>query len=277
MLQLVVKEKYLPPLAAKTRTLLSLSTLNKLENISMDFTIVIPTYHEVENIPELVKRISNVNFGNRAFEVLLVDDNSQDGTVELVNSLTKKYSWLQFILRDGKKSLSQSVITGFENARYPLIITMDADLSHPPEAIPTMLDLLAQPQVDIVIGSRYISGGSIDHKWPLRRKLASWLAAFIARLLLMSKTRDPLSGFIAIRKETLMSAGPLKSIGWKIGLEIMVKCHCKNIREIPIHFSQRRLGMSKLNLKISLEYLYHIIQLTYYKIFIFSSKRTYRT
>lgn len=232
----------------------------------MNFTIVVPTYREAENIPKLVKRIAKVDFGNSAFEVLLIDDDSRDGIVEVVNTLNKQYPWLKLITRHERKDLSQSVITGFKQARYPIIITLDADLSHPPEAIPTMLAILSQPNVDFVIGSRYIAGGSTDHTWPWIRKFASLLAAFIVRLLMISPAKDPLSGFIATRKSTFLTADTLKPIGWKIGLEIMVKSHCKNIREIPIHFSQRHLGTSKLNFKISCDYLHHVIRLLWYKI-----------
>ena len=207
--------------------------------VDNNFTIIIPTYEEAENIPELAKRISQVNFGGRCFEVILVDDNSADGTVDVVKHLSKQYPWLKLVVRQAKRDLSRSILDGFSHASYPILITMDADLSHPPEKIPEMLELLSQPGVDVVLGSRYLPGGSTDVKWPFTRKLISRLGALMANWLILSDVRDPLSGFLAIRQQTFMTGETLKPIGWKIGLEIMVKCHCKNIREVPIHFSDR--------------------------------------
>jgi dolichol-phosphate mannosyltransferase len=229
------------------------------------FTIIIPSYREAANLRELVERIAKVNFGDRQFEVLLIDDNSNDGIIDAVHTLSHDYPWLNILIRDGKRDLSQSVIKGFENARYPILITMDADLSHPPEKIPLLLEMLDQPNVDIVIGSRYIPGGSVDKKWPFLRKLSSRMAALLARAVLPQSIKDPLSGFLAVRKSTFEAGDPLEPIGWKIGLELMVKCRCKNVREIPIHFSLRRRGKSKLNFRISMAYFCHVGAIMKYK------------
>jgi dolichol-phosphate mannosyltransferase len=231
------------------------------------FSIIIPTYQEAKNLPGLAERIANVNFGNRDFEVILADDNSEDGTPQIVEKLSKKHPWLKLLTRHNKKrDLSESILDGFKAARYPILITMDADLSHPPEKIPEMLTILEDPKVDAVIGSRYIKGGSTDPTWPITRVLTSRFAALIARVLLFTRARDPLSGFLAIRQKTIQAGAPLKPIGWKVGLEIIIKCHCKNIREIPIHFSQRLHGSSKLNLRISADYLHHVARLMWHKI-----------
>lgn len=240
-----------------------------MDTKELDFSIIIPTYHEAQNIPKLAKQISQVNYGNRQFEVILVDDNSNDGTVDVVQELSQQYPWLKLIVRREKKCLSQSIITGYKSAKHPILITMDADLSHPPEKIPELLDAISNPKVDYVLGSRYIPGGSCDDIWPISRKLTSRLGALIANMLVLSNTRikDPLSGFSAIRKKTFQTADTLQPIGWKIGLEIMMKCHCKNIVEIPIHFSQRQQGYSKLNLKISFDFLRHVNKLFWYKVF----------
>jgi dolichol-phosphate mannosyltransferase len=230
------------------------------------FSIIIPTYREVDNLAALAKRLASVDFHAQSFEVLLMDDNSQDGSVELVNQLRVNYPWLRLIVRQGRRDLSQSIMDGFQMARYPIVLTMDADLSHPPEAIPAMLSVLENEVVDMVIGSRYMDGGSSDVKWPLHRRLISRAAALSASLLLLSKVYDPLSGFIAFRKSLLEKGDALSPIGWKLGLEIMIKCRCRQIREIPIHFSQRYRGSSKLNLKISFDYLRHLFHLGCYKL-----------
>lgn len=230
------------------------------------FSIVIPTYREAENLPELIERIAKVEFGDRPFEVLLVDDNSQDNTVECVERLRERFPWLRLLVRHAKRDLSQSIVEGFENALYPTLVTIDADLSHPPEKIPEMLQVLSEPAVEIVLGSRYVPGGSMDEIWPISRKIASRFAAWIARVLLAVNLKDPLSGFFAIRKSTLFAGDKLEIIGWKWGLEIMIKCRSKTIREVPIHFSQRKKGHSKLNFKIAMNYFLHVKRLAVYKI-----------
>lgn len=229
-------------------------------------SIIIPTYREVDNLEALAARLASVNFHDQPVEVLLMDDNSQDGSVELVNQLRHTYPWLRIVERHGKRDLSQSIIEGFQLARYPILITMDADLSHPPEVIPAMLAVLAHESIDMVIGSRYMNGGSSDTKWPVHRRFISRAASLPASLLLRTRVYDPLSGFIAFRKSLLESGDSLSPIGWKLGLEIMIKCRCRQIREIPIHFSQRYRGSSKLSLKISFDYLRHLFHLWRYQL-----------
>lgn len=235
--------------------------------VSSNFSIIVPAYREAKNIKDLAKKIAEVDFGQRKFEVLIIDDNSRDGTEEIVTKLSAAYPWLKLIVRKQKKDLSQSIIKGLESAQYPLLVTMDADLSHPPAEIPNMLALLEKSQIDMVIGSRYVRNGSVDKDWPFIRKITSKTAAFIAKAVLLKNVKDPLSGFLALRKTTFLTSAPLKPLGWKIGLELMVKCPCKNIREIPIYFAERKQGASKLNFKISLYYLLHVLRLLKYKLF----------
>ena len=127
-----------------------------------NFSLIIPTFREAGNIPELVKRVSQLFLNEHQFEMLIMDDDSQDGIKEIVKQLQKDHPWLQLITRLGPKSLSQSVIDGFKLAKYPLLVTMDADLSHPPEKIPALLAAFNDPTVDFVIGSRYVENGQID-------------------------------------------------------------------------------------------------------------------
>lgn len=232
-----------------------------------NFSVIIPTFREANNISELIERFANVKFNVDLFEVIIVDDDSDDGIVDVVHRLQKQFNWLKLIVRHGKKSLSEAVINGFENARYPILIVMDADLSHPPEKIPEMLNTLMNPDVDMVIGSRYIEGGSTDAVWPITRKIASKCAAILARLIIGKNIRDPLSGFIGIRKQRILNGSPLLPIGWKISLEMMIKCHCKVIKEIPIHFADRQQGSSKMSFRVFIHYLLHIKRLAFYKFF----------
>ncbi len=229
-------------------------------------SIIIPTFREAKNIPELIQRIVQVDFSPRSFEVILVDDNSQDGTREVVKILQGRYPWVHLLVRLGPKSLSAAAMEGFQKARYPLVLLMDADLSHPPEKIPEMLAQLSDPAVDFVIGSRYVCGGSAAELWPVTRRLTSRFAALLAQLLISRRVKDPLSGFFALRKRALARCDRLRPIGWKIGLELMLKCHCKNIKEVPIHFSERLHGKSKFNFRVASDYLRHVNRLLIYKL-----------
>lgn len=233
--------------------------------ITTAFSLVIPTYKEAKNIPELTKRIAAVDFAGRAFEVIMMDDNSEDGTKNIIADLQQVYPWLKLVTRTKDKGLSAAVIDGFTMARYPQLVCMDADLSHPPEKIPELLAALENDSADMVIGSRYIAGGSADGKWPIARKGISFVAAFAARSLLPINVQDPLSGFFAVKRDKCFSGGKLEAIGWKICLEIMIKANCKRIKEIPIHFSKRFEGYSKLNSKVIMSYLKQLRLLAAYK------------
>ncbi|EKD75670.1 MAG: Glycosyltransferase involved in cell wall biogenesis [uncultured bacterium] len=228
------------------------------------FSIIIPTYLEEKNIPLIMKKISEVDFNKRIFEVIIVDDNSPDNTKNMMNELQAQFSYLKFIIRTGSKSLSHAVIEGIDAAKNELLIVMDADLSHPPEKIPEMLILLERDDIDMVIGSRYVAGGCLKNLGK-HHKIISYFAIGLSKMVLPIKVKDPLSGFMGIRKTVYDRGKKLNPIGWKIGLEIMIKCGCKNIIEVPIEFSGRQQGRSKLNIKVCFDYLCHIIKLFFYQ------------
>jgi dolichol-phosphate mannosyltransferase len=140
---------------------------------------------------------------------------------------------------------------------------MDADLSHPPEILPRMIETLESDQVEFVIGSRYVKGGTTDGDWSLFRKLNSRMATLMARSF--CRASDPLSGYFALPREVFDRAEQLNPVGYKIGLELMVKCGCTRIAEIPIHFSDRRFGQSKLSLREQVKYLRHLKRLADFK------------
>jgi dolichol-phosphate mannosyltransferase len=228
----------------------------------MSVSLIVPTYQEVENLPILIERINRVKHQCQLeMELLIMDDDSDDGTEQYIAQLNQ--SWIRLIIRKENRGLSQAVIEGLNLAKHNVLIVMDADLSHPPEKIPEMLQTL-RAGADFVVGSRYIEGGSTEMGWGLFR----WLNSKIATLLAYPFTRikDPMSGFIALPR-TVFERGKsnLNPIGYKIGLELIVKCDCQNIHEIPLHFADRKHGQSKLSLKMQLQYLQHLRRLFIYR------------
>jgi dolichol-phosphate mannosyltransferase len=145
---------------------------------------------------------------------------------------------------------------------------MDADLSHPPEALPLLIKEIENPEIDFVIGSRYVSGAGTDASWGLFRWLNSKVATLLARPF--TRAQDPMSGFFGLKKSTFCRSKRLNPIGYKIGLELIVKCECRNVREIPIFFADRKLGQSKLNIREQFNYIKHLKRLADYKYGTFS-------
>lgn len=224
-------------------------------------SIIVPTYREAENIPHLLARIDGLRREyDITLEVLFMDDDSRDGSQEAVE--LSGYEWAQIIVRRGIRGLSPAVIDGFRAAQYSVLVCMDCDLSHPPEKIPQMvLELHAGHQ--FVIGSRYVPGGSTDDDWGFLRWLNSVLATLMARPL--TSIRDPMSGFFALRKKDFNTARELNPVGYKIALELIVKCGFENVGEVPIHFTDRVHGESKLTLKEQLKYIQHLRRLYLYR------------
>lgn len=238
-------------------------------NTIREFSVIIPTYREAKNIPLLVERIARLQFKINEFEILLVDDNSEDNTKEIVERLNVYHPWLKLIIRYDNRSWHESILQGIQAVKFPILIFMDADLSHPPEIIPQMLTLIAQEKMDMVIGSRYIKGGCINKTWPFYRRIISQLATLVIQPLLPYQIKDPLSGFIAIKKASYFLNGKLwNPIGTKLAIEIVVKSNIKNIIEIPIYFEERKFGESKLmSVKMAFNYAKQIYQLWNYKLF----------
>src|SRR5207247_2034186 len=166
------------------------------------------------------------------------------------------------LVRTANRGLSPAVLDGLRAARHDRLVVMDADLSHPPEKIPDLLAAL-EGGADFVIGSRYVPGGSTDAEWGLFRWLNSKLATLLARPLTSAK--PPMAGFFAWRRGTFEAGVDLNPIGYKIGLELIVKCRCRKIAEVPIHFADRKVGQSKLSFREQLRYLQHLRRLFIYQ------------
>ncbi len=228
---------------------------------SLSVSIIVPTYCEAANLPRLVERLVAMRESSGLdLDVIVVDDDSQDGTEELFNELA--HPWIRLVIRREDRGLSQSVLEGLSQASGDYVVVMDADLSHPPEAIPGMLARLEAGD-EFVIGSRYVPGGSTDAAWGVYRYLNSKVATWLARPF--TRAKDPMAGFFAFRRSALASAAPLNPIGYKIGLELIVKCGLRRIGEVPIHFADRTAGHSKLNFKEQLRYLQHVRRLFVWK------------
>jgi dolichol-phosphate mannosyltransferase len=228
-------------------------------------TVVLPTYREAENLLALVNRICKaMSHVSQPYEIIVVDDDSRDGTERVVKELSDGGCSIRMITRLGERDLSSAVLRGFSEATGETLICMDADLSHPPEAMPTMLQCLQEPGVELVLGSRYVPGSRTDEKWGLLRWIYSEIATTIARPF--TSIKDPMSGFFGIPRAIYDRAAFFNPIGYKIALELIVKCECSVIREIPIHFSQRRAGESKLSLIEQLKFLRHVSRLIRFKL-----------
>jgi dolichol-phosphate mannosyltransferase len=222
----------------------------------MRITIVLPTYNEAENLPNLVSALFLLPLD---LGVLVVDDNSPDGTGDIANNLAKQHPGnLNVLHRAGKLGLRSAYIEGFQKA-FELgagaVVQMDADFSHDPAVLPEMARRLATH--DVVIGSRYIEGGSLDDRWPAWRKALSAFGNFYARTILHSPLQDMTTGFRMWRREALqnMPLDRIRSNGYIFLVEMAYVAFLMGFRiaEVPIHFADRRWGKSKMSLKIQLE------------------------
>jgi dolichol-phosphate mannosyltransferase len=223
----------------------------------MNITIVIPTYNEAENLPKLVSALFSLPLPG--LNLLVVDDNSPDGTGALAESLALQAEGrLEVLHRAGKLGLGSAYITGFQHALKrgaQAVGQMDADFSHPIEKIPELANCL--DSYDFVLGSRYVPGGGLDKHWPLWRKGLSAWGNLYARTILGIPIRDVTGGFKLWRRETLyaMPLERVKSNGYVFQVEMNYiahrlgyKCH-----EVPIYFADRRWGKSKMNFRIQVE------------------------
>lgn len=196
-------------------------------------------------------------------EIVIVDDNSPDGTGRTADDLSKKYNnRINVIHRKGKEGLGSAVAEGLKHARGEIIGVMDADLSHPPEMIPKIVQPILDSESEFAIASRYLEKEKIE-KWPLNRKMISWAATILARPL--TNVSDPMSGFFFFKKN-IIDGIELSPIGYKIMLEIIVKGKYNTIREVPFTFRDRYKGESKLDWNEHFNYVRHLLKLYLYRI-----------
>jgi dolichol-phosphate mannosyltransferase len=188
------------------------------------------------------------------WELIVVDDGSPDGTADLAESYADKHP-VRVIRRPGKAGLASAVLAGFAQARGDVLVVMDADLSHPPEAVPRLVAAIGEG-ADLAVGSRYVSGGGTED-WPLKRRVVSRAACLMGNVLV--PIRDCTSGFFAIRKSALDGV-KLNPIGFKIGFEVMARARYKKFVEVPYVFRDRELGKSKFGRREILQYVVQLGQ-----------------
>lgn len=227
-------------------------------------SIVVPTYREADNLLLLAEAIDEALVGlGEKYELLFVDDDSRDGSEDICAELSERLP-VDIIIRKGERGLATAVIHGISLSAGDIIVVMDADLSHPPGAIPEMIQRLRSGESDFVLGSRYVSGGSIHENWSVFRKLNSIIASLLARPLCL--LQDPMSGFFAFRRADMPDVSLLAPIGYKIALEIFVKGEFRDSSEVPIHFAPREHGESKLSFVEQLRFIRHLGRLYAHKL-----------
>ena len=226
-------------------------------------SVVVPTFREAANIAPLTRRIfSTLRTAGIDGELILVDDDSRDGTEESVKTLADHHP-VRLVVRRGERGLSGAVLCGFQDSRFDRLLVLDADLQHPPERIPDLLACLDNPDCDFVLGTRYHAGGSVSGEWPAMRRLVSFLATLAARPL--APMSDPMSGFFALPRDVWLRADKLNPIGYKIALELYVKGRCRRPTEVPIQFGTRAAGTSKASLREGLRFFRHLWRLYWYR------------
>ena len=231
--------------------------------MSLEISVVTPTFREAENLPALIKRIAESLHG-RNYEIIVADDVSGDNTPEVCAELEAEYP-VRLLSRTTERGLSPAVIDGIAAAKGSVVVVMDADLSHPPEKIPELAAPLENKDADFVVGSRYVQGGALAGEWPWYRRLNSWGATQFAKPL--APLADPMSGFFALRREDMPPRERLSPIGYKIGLENAVKAGFSKQKflEVPIFFDERAHGESKLTLREQLNYIRHLRRLYHHR------------
>lgn len=238
------------PVSARGRTILA--------GEPAGVSVVTPTLRESECLPALAERVAAVlSASGLEWELIVADDDSRDGTEAVAAKLARSLPVRLHVRRGPRPDLSEAVLDGIGIARFDRVVVLDADLSHPPETIPLLLREL-RPGCDIAVGSRYAAGGGVTGPWSRYRNLNSRAATLLARPL--ARLSDPMSGFFAVDRRRLPCRERLHPLGFKIGLELIVRGRLR-AREVPISFGPRRHGRSKLNWRRQVEFLRHLHRL----------------
>lgn len=231
--------------------------------------IIIPTYNEADNIVNIINALQAIKYDGVEIEILVVDDNSTDGTANLVKGLGS--SRVHIIERPGKMGLGTAYIRGFKFAienNYDYVFEMDADFSHDPKSIPDFLDKINE--FDLIIGSRYIQGIAVVN-WPLSRLMISIGASYYTRMVTFLPVKDVTAGFMCYRVSSLkqINLDEVKSNGYSFQIEMKFRMWKKGfkLKEIPIVFIDRRAGVSKMSRKIVYEASFMVWKLMFMSLF----------
>jgi Glycosyltransferases involved in cell wall biogenesis len=229
-------------------------------------SIVVPTYNEAENLPELLERLDK-SLAGVAYEVIVVDDGSPDGTAEVARQLSTRYP-VRVLVREGRRGLSSAVVEGAKLARGDVVVVMDADLQHPPELVPRLVE--AVEEGCLAIASRYVKGGGVKG-WPLARRVVSRGAILLAKILLPEarRVKDPVSGYFAYRRDCIAEVKPTGL--YKILLDVLIQCAPKCVVEVPYVFGLRSRGRSKLGIRHMADYLRQVLTLARWRPFKFAT------
>ena len=227
--------------------------------------VIVPTYNEIENIDKIVAAVMQLPID---VDLLIVDDNSPDGTGQRIKALQADYSLrLHLLERPGKLGLGTAYIMGFQwalNEGYLYICEMDADFSHDPNDLPRLFDACSDQGADLAIGSRYVSGVNVVN-WPMSRVLISYFASVYVRLVTRMKVRDATAGFVCYRSEVLQTIKleKIRFKGYAFQIEMKFKAwkYKFNVVELPIIFTDRREGTSKMSGRIVSEAIFGVIRL----------------
>ncbi|MES2760584.1 MAG: polyprenol monophosphomannose synthase [Bacteroidota bacterium] len=230
--------------------------------------VIIPTYNEIENIEKMIRTVFDLP---REFELLIVDDGSPDGTAAKVKELQSQFSGkLHIEERKGKLGLGTAYIHGFKWALardYDFIFEMDCDFSHDPKDLVRLLEA-CENGADVAVGSRYISGGKVDN-WPVGRILMSYFASVYVRMILWLPVKDTTAGFKCYRKKVLQTIDldAIKFMGYAFQIEMKYRAYKKGFKivEVPIMFTDRVLGVSKMSTKIFKEAFVGVVQMRFMK------------
>ena len=227
----------------------------------MTVSLVIPTYNERARLGELVAAVFAV-FAEHAIdgELVIVDDNSPDGTGDLADTLATRHR-IRVVHRAGKLGLGTAVVDGFKVAAGDVLGVMDADLSHPPSALPRLVHALEAHGADLAIGSRYIPGGATKN-WPLTRRAMSRFACLLARPI--TAARDATSGYFLIRRAAVQDV-QIAAGGFKICLELLIRGRVQSVVEVPYEFVDRAAGESKMSWREATGYFWQVRDLWRYR------------
>lgn len=225
-----------------------------VDTLPLEVAVVVPTLNEAANVERLVEKLTNVLAG-RGWEVLFVDDNSPDGTSDVVRRIARNSRHVRIVQRVGRRGLSSAVIEGVLATAAPVIAVMDGDLQHSEDALPRLIDAVASNDADIAVGTRYVDGGGVG-EWSALRVSMSQFATKIGQIALRTKVSDPMSGFFAMRREAFDAALPrLSAIGFKILADILASSPTPlRVAEVPYQFRTREAGESKIGARVIAEY-----------------------